>query len=63
MAVERIGGWLIVRDRNGARHALRPSAVLAACELAGQDATALLPGGRTVVVPASLDLAIEAVRP
>ncbi len=50
----RIGRFVILVDIQGQRHALAPSAVPAICECDGL-LTLLLPGGKVVLVEASLD--------
>ncbi len=56
-AGERHGGFLVFRDEEGIRHAVRLTAVLAASDAdASRDATIVqLPGNRFVAVSMSLD--------
>ena len=54
---ERIGGFLVLTDANGLRHALRPGAVMAASDADDSQTTTCLQctGGRIILVHESLD--------
>ncbi|MDN3564351.1 hypothetical protein ACFQY5_33985 [Paeniroseomonas aquatica] len=55
---------MVLRDQDGRRHALKPGALLGACEMVEQDTTLLLlPGGKMVVVSYDLDTVLEALQP
>ena len=50
----RIGRFLVLRDLDGRRHAVAAGAVAAVCET-DEGALVMLPGGRMVHLPNSLD--------
>ena len=55
---QRVARFLVVRDVDGRRHAVSASAVAALCEM--DDGTLLLlPGGRLIHVPQTLDVVVH----
>jgi hypothetical protein len=53
----RTGRYLLLRDRDGLRHAIRSGSILAISDADGSEGLTviLLPGGRILVVPIPLD--------
>lgn len=54
---QRVGGFLVLTDAEGLRHALRPGAVMAASDTDESQTTTCLQctGGRTILVQVCLD--------
>ena len=54
---QRIGAFVLLTDEEGFRHAIRPNAVLTLSDGDDQQGTTCvqLPGGRVVLIHASLD--------
>ncbi len=61
----RLGGYLLLVDTDGLRHAVRLGSVLAASDAdPSQDMTLLqLPGARTLLLPQSLDQVLRWLAP
>ena len=58
---QRVAGYLVLRDAEGRRHALRATTILGVSELddAGDECLLVLPGGRLLRVHKSLDAVLS----
>lgn len=61
---ERVGAFLVFRDQDGVRHAVKLAAVLSVSDgdVDGCSAVVQLTGGRTIVVHSNLDELLEWMR-
>ncbi|MCW8087601.1 hypothetical protein [Sabulicella glaciei] len=53
--MRRVGRFVVLVDRQGIRHALSATAVVAICETEDGSTILLLPGGRHIVTEIALD--------
>ncbi len=53
----RVGGYIVIKDEDGLRHAVRPGAVLALSDSdeTGESTVMTMPGNRVVMIRRGLD--------